>query len=143
MPGSLLTDGMEQLLFLSPGEVRVMLKAILKKIRLNVLLAAGSVATVTGCAAPPSIGSASSHQYDTVRALITTDEDRTTLHASSGSGWEQSRADAQPADDQIAEYGDWAHVEIRTRENLRTINGRPGEFSSSSTRIIRRTGERR
>lgn len=139
MPGSLLTDGMEQLLFPSPGEVRMMLK----KTRLIFLLAACSVATVAGCATSPSMQSASSHQYETVRSLVTTDEDRTTLHASSGNGWEQSRADAKPADDRIAEYGDWAHVEIRTREQLRTINGRPGEFSSSSTRVIRRTGERR
>jgi hypothetical protein len=52
-------------------------------------------------------------------------------------GWEVSRNDPQAGGDDIQPYQPHHLVEIRHREHLGTINGRPREFSSTITRTFR------
>lgn len=109
-------------------------------------LAAGLMAVTIGCASTSTTmraGSDADFRGGTMPSLVTTDQQRTTLDATRSRGWEQSRADARAARERVPEYADVSFIEVRSREQLRTVNGRPQEFSSTSTRIIRRGAIRR
>lgn len=53
-------------------------------------------------------------------------------------GWEARRNDTPSIVESTPEHRDLRWMEVRHREHLRTINGRPGEFSASSTKTLQR-----
>lgn len=57
-------------------------------------------------------------------------------------GWEASRNDPPSYREAVPDYSDRAVVELRHREHLRTSNGRPREYTSTTTRVWQRRGVR-